>query len=183
MTDGSLRLVQDYQALNTMMIKNCYPILRIPKLINQLRGAKYFTKLDICWGYNNVCIHEGDEWKAAFWTNRGLFKPLVMFFGLTNSPATFQTMKNDIFRDLIMEGFVYVYLDDVLIFSQTLAKHQNVVYQVLQQLCEHQLYLRPDKCEFGHTKIEYLGLVISEGKTEMDPIKVCGVTEWLKPQN
>jgi len=87
--DGSLWLVQDYQVLNSMTVKNKYPLPLISKLISQLHGAKYFTKLDVCWGFNNVCIKPGDEWKAVFQTNRGLFKPLVMFFGMTNSPATF----------------------------------------------------------------------------------------------
>src|SRR5882757_3612264 len=95
--DRGLRLVQDYRALNAKTVKNGYPLPLISDLINQLRGAQYFTKLDVWWGYNNVRIKEGDEWKAAFHTNRGLFEPLVMFFGLTNSPATFQTMMNEIF--------------------------------------------------------------------------------------
>ena len=101
--DGSLRLVQDYQALNSMMVKNKYPLPLISELVSQLHGARYFTKLDICWGFNNVRIKPRDEWKAAFRTNRDLFKPLVMFFGMTNSPATFQTMMNNIFQDLIAE--------------------------------------------------------------------------------
>jgi len=96
--DGSLRLVQDYRALNGITIKNKYPLPLISELIETLRGARYFTKLDVRWGFNNVRIKDGDEWKAAFRTNRGLFEPLVMFFGLTNSPATFQTMMNDIFQ-------------------------------------------------------------------------------------
>jgi len=95
--DGSLWLVQDYHALNSMMVKNKYPLPLISELVSQLRRARYFTKLDVCWGFNNVRIKPGNEWKAAFRTNRGLFKPLVMFFGMTNSPATFQTMMNDIF--------------------------------------------------------------------------------------
>jgi hypothetical protein len=90
------------------MVKNAYPLPLISNLINRLRGARYFTKLDVRWGYNNVRIKEGDEWKAAFRTNRGLFEPLVMFFGLTNSPATFQTMMNEIFQDLISKGVVCV---------------------------------------------------------------------------
>jgi len=106
--DGSLRRVQDYRALNAKTVKNAYPLPLISDLINRLRGARYFTKLDVRWGYNNVRIKEGDEWKAAFRTNRGLFEPLVMFFGLTNSPATFQTMMNEIFQDLISEGVVCV---------------------------------------------------------------------------
>ena len=78
------------------------------------------------WGYGNVRIKEGDEWKATFWTNCGLFEPLVMMFGLTNVPATFQTMMNDIFRDLIVEGKICIYLDDILIFFQDLAEHWKV---------------------------------------------------------
>ena len=93
-------------------------------------------------------ISKGDEWKAAFWTNWGLFEPLVMFFGLANSPATFQTMMNDIFCDLIMEAVVCVYLDDILIFTKSLAEHQRVVRQVMEWLQEYKLYLRPEKCEF-----------------------------------
>lgn len=116
--DGSLCLIQDYRALNAMTVKNKYPLPLIPELIRQLHGAHYFTKLDIRWGYNNICVHPGDEWKAAFHTNRGLFEPLVMFFGLTNSPVTFQMMMNDIFRDLIMKGVVVVYMDDILIFTR-----------------------------------------------------------------
>ncbi len=99
--DGTLRPVQDYQKLNEMTIKNRYLLPLISELIDKLRGAKYFTKLDVRWGYNNVQIREGNEEKAAFRTNRGLFEPTVMFFRLTNSPATFQWMMNDIFRDLI----------------------------------------------------------------------------------
>jgi len=118
--DGTLWLVQDYWALNMMTVKNKYPLPLISKLINKLRGAKYFTKLDVWWGFNNVWMKEGDEWKSAFWTNWGLFKPLVIFFGLCNSPATFQTMMDDIFNDLITDGVVVVYLDDILIFMETL---------------------------------------------------------------
>src|SRR5882672_11692044 len=98
--DGSLCLclIQDYWKLNTLTIRNIYPLPLIPDILNRVSRAKakYFTKLDIQWGYNNVRIKDGDEWKAAFWMNRGLFEPLVMFFGLTNSPVMFQTMRNDI---------------------------------------------------------------------------------------
>jgi len=100
---GELRPVQDYRRLNTMTIKNSYPLPLISELIDKLKGARYFTKLDVRWGYNNVRIKEGDEWKAAFITSKGLFEPLVMFFGLTNSPATFQTMMNHLFRGLIFK--------------------------------------------------------------------------------
>jgi transposase InsO family protein len=181
--DGSLRLVQDYRALNAKTVKNAYPLPLISDLINRLRGARYFTKLDVRWGYNNVRIKEGDEWKAAFRTNRGLFEPLVMFFGLTNSPATFQTMMNEIFQDLISEGVVCVYLDDILIFTETMEEHDRVTRLVLERLRQYKLYLRHDKCEFAKTKIEYLGLIISHGQAEMDPVKIAGVAEWPTPSN
>jgi len=112
------------RVLNTVTVKNRYPLPLISQLISQLRGARYFTKLDIRWGFNNICIKPRDEWKAAFCTNCGLFEPLVMFFGMTNSPATFQTMMNDIFRTLIAEGIVVVYLDDILIFTKTEEEHE-----------------------------------------------------------
>jgi len=181
--DGALRLVQDYRALNAKTVKNAYPLPLISDLINRLRGARYFTKLDVRWGYNNVRIKEGDEWKAAFRTNRGLFEPLVMFFGLTNSPATFQTMMNEIFQDLISEGVVCVYLDDILIFTETMEEHDRVTRLVLERLRQYKLYLRHDKCEFAKTRIEYLGLIISHGQAEMDPVKIAGVAEWPTPSN
>lgn len=179
--DGSLRLVQDYRKLNDMTVKNSYPLPLISDIVNKLKKAKYITKLDVRWGYNNVRIKEGDEWKAAFRTNRGLYEPLVMFFGLTNSPATFQTMMNDLFKDLIDEGVVIVYMDDILIFTETLDEHRRVVKRVLDILRQNNLYLKAEKCEFEKTKVEYLGLIISEGKIEMDPVKVEGVSKWPEP--
>jgi len=125
--DRSLQLVQDYRALNSMMVKNKYPFPLISELVSQLHRARYFTKLDVHWGFNNVRIKPGDEWKTAFQTNRGLFKPLVMFFGITNSLATFQTMMDDIFWNLIAEGIVVVYLDDILIFIKTEEEHAQAV--------------------------------------------------------
>jgi len=181
--DGSLCLVQDYRALNAITIKNKYPLPLISKLVSQLRRAWYFTKLDVRWGFNNICIKPGDEWKAAFRTNQGLFEPLVMFFGMTNSPATFQTMMNDVFRTVITEGIVVVYLDDILIFTKTEEEHERVVRRVLEILAEHKLFLRLEKCEFYWKQIEYLGLVISENKVEMDPVKVARVCEWLTLEN
>ena len=117
--DRSLRLIQDYRKLNTLTMKNTYPLLLISDMLNKVSKAKakYFTKLDISWGYNNVGIKEGDKQKAGFWTNQGLFEPLVMFFGLTNSPAMFQMMMNDIFKELIDEGFIINYMDSILIFG------------------------------------------------------------------
>jgi len=160
-----------------MMVKNKYPLPLISKLMSQLCGARYFTKLDVHWDFNNVRIKPRDEWKAAFRTNRGLFEPLVMFFGMTNSPATFQTMMNDIFRNLIAEGIIVVYLDDILIFTKMEEEHAQVVRRMLQVLKENKLFLCPEKCKFYKQRIEYLGLVISENEVSIDPVKVVGVRE------
>jgi len=122
--NGSLWLVQDYHALNAITIKNRYLLLFISELVSQLHGAKYFTKLDVHWGFNNICIKPRDEWKVAFCTNCGLFEPLMMFFKMTNSPATFQTIINNIFRTLIAEGIIVVYLDNILIFTKIKEEHE-----------------------------------------------------------
>ena len=179
--DGKLRPVQDYQKLNEMTIKNRYPLPLISELIDQLSGAKYFSKMDVRWGYNNIQIKEGDTWKAAFRTNRGLFEPLVMFFGLTNSPATFQTMMNDIFREEIAEGWVVIYMDDILVFSKDKKQHQEQVKRILEKLRQHQLSLKAEKCYFDKEEIDFLGLIITEKGIRMDPNKVKAVTTWPMP--
>jgi hypothetical protein len=181
--DGKLRFVQDYRALNVITRKNRYPLPLIDDLIHWLKNVCYFTKLDVHWGYNNVSICEGNEWKAAFHTNRGLFEPLVMYFGLTNSPATFQMMMNKIFQDLITEGVVSVYLNNILIFTNSLEEHHRITCLVLDCMREHKLYLRPEKCKFEKVRIEYLGVIISHNKVEMDPVKIAGVVDWLMPSN
>jgi len=145
--------------------------------------AKYFTKLDVQWGFNNVCIKSGDEWKAAFCTNHGLFEPLVMFFGITNSPAIFQTIMNDIFRTFIAKEIVAMYLDNILIFMEMEQEHKRAVWRILEVLAEHKLFFYPEKCEFHCKQIEYLRLVISENKVEMDSVKVAGVCDWSTPEN
>jgi hypothetical protein len=109
--------------------------------------------------------------------NRGLFEPLVMYFGPTNSPATFQTMMNEIFQDLITEGVVSIYLDDILIFTNSLEEHRRITCLILNHMCEHKLYLQPEKCEFEKTKIEYLGVIILHNKVEMDLVKIAGVAD------
>ena len=106
-----------------------------------------------------------------------------MFFGLTNSPATFQTLMNSIFGDLIAAGKVAVYLDDILIFTSTREEHREITQEVLRRLEEYDLYLRPEKCEFGKEEVKYLGLLISEGKVCMDPVKVAAVKDWAAPKS
>ncbi|KAF8660114.1 hypothetical protein AX14_007459 [Amanita brunnescens Koide BX004] len=138
--------------------------------------------MDVRWGYNNIRIKDGDEYKAAFRTNRGLFEPLVMFFGLTNSPATFQTMMNDIFREEIAQGWVVIYMDDILVFSHDKDLHQKQVKIILQKLEDHQLSLKAEKCYFDKEEIDFLGLIISQKGIRMDPGKVKAVTDWPTPR-
>jgi len=106
-----------------------------------------------------------------------------MFFGMTNSSTTFQTMMNNVFRTVIVEGIVVVYLDDILIFTKMEEEHEQVVQRVLEILAKHKLFLRLEKCEFHQKQIEYLGLVILENKVVMDPVKVARVCEWSTPEN
>jgi hypothetical protein len=106
-----------------------------------------------------------------------------MYFGLTNSPATFQTMMNEIFQDLITEGVVSVYLNNILIFTNSLEEHRRITCLVLDRMHEHKLYLWPEKCEFEKTKIEYLSVIISHNKVEIDLVKIAGVADWLTPSN
>ena len=178
--DGKLQPCQDYQFLNEWTIKNAYPLPLISEIMDKLKGAKYFTKLDVRWRYNNIRIREGDEWKAAFKTNRGLFEPTVMFFGMCNSPATFQSMMDSIFIEEI-EGVTIVYMDDILIYATTPELLEKYTKRVLQKLQDYDLFLKAKKCEFNKTKMEYLRLVVEEGRISMDLIKVKGFADWPIP--
>ena len=142
----TLRPVQDYQKLNVMTIKNHYPLPLISEVVHKLHQAHIFTRLDIRWGYNNICVKEGNEHKEAFVMNRGLYKPLVVFFGLMKSSATFQTMMNGIFCELKNDGHVIIYMDDIIIFTQDLEEHKCIVKHVLETLQQHNLYLNLRNC-------------------------------------
>ena len=138
--------------------------------MDKIKGARYFTKFDVHWGYNNIQIRKEDQWKTAFKTNRGLFKQMVMFFGMCNSPATFQAIMDSIFSDMIERCIVIVYMDNILIFAKT-----------QEQLQENDLYLKLKECEFNKTTMEYLRLIIKEGQLLMDPVKLKGISEWPVP--
>jgi hypothetical protein len=121
----TLHPCQDYQYFNNGTMKNVYPLPLVSDLLDKLKGANIFTKLNIRWGYHNIRIKEGDKWKEAFKMSKGLFELTVMFFGLCNSPATFQAMMNDIFRDMLNEGWLIIYMDDILIYSNDPKEHQK----------------------------------------------------------
>jgi hypothetical protein len=187
--DGKLHPVQDYQNLNKWTVRNQYPLPLITALIRDLGGAHIYTKLDIRWGYNNVQIKEGDEYKAAFKTRRGLFKPTIMFFRLTNSPAMFQAMMNSIYQQTITKHEsrgtnIRIYMDDIAVATKTtsLQGHVDAVSDVLQVAKEHSLFFKLSKCSFHVPSIDYLGLILEKGLTKMDPIKLAGIRNWPMPK-
>ncbi|QRW22529.1 Retrotransposable element Tf2 protein [Rhizoctonia solani] len=145
-----------------------------------LCGAKVFTKLDLQWGYNNVCVKEGDKWKTAFCTKYGLYKSLVMTFGLTNAPAAFQHFMNELFKDLL-DVCVIIYLDDILIYSKDDASHAQHVHKVLKQLMDNQLFCKASKCTFHIPLVEYLGIIVSDKGFSLDKLKIQAVQEWPVP--
>jgi reverse transcriptase-like protein/integrase-like protein len=180
--DGKFHPVQDYRNLNKWMIPNCYPLPLINDLIYDLAGYWLFSKFDVRWGYNNIWIKKGDKWKAAFKTSEGLFKPTVMFFGLTNSPATFQTMMDNIFREEIVQGWLKIYMDDLIVaLEDNEVIHQQWVDWVLQKIKDHDLFLKAKKCSFHKKQVEYLEVIIGQGKVEIDPVKVEGIVKWPIP--
>ena len=140
-------------------------------------------KMDLQWGYNNVRIKEGDEWKAAFSTPEGSFKPMVMFFGLTNSPATFQAMMNDFLRDLVVEEKVAVFIDDVMIAIETEEGHDKIVEEVLKRLEENDLFVKLEKCVWKVKEVGFLRVIIGEDEVRMKKEKVQEVIEWPVPKS
>ena len=144
--DGRKHMVMDYHRLNKQTVKSNYPLPLITDLVDSMGNKKLFTKMNLQWSYNNVCIKEGDEWKVAFTTYVRSFEPVVMFFGMTNSPATFQGMMNKIMRDLINEEKVVVFVDDVLVDTDDKKGHDEIVAEVLKRLEENDLYVKPEKC-------------------------------------
>jgi len=119
----------------------------ISDVLENIGMKKVFTKMDLRWGYNNIRIKEGDKWKVVFTTLEGSFEPTVMFFGLTNSPATFQAMINELLRNLINIGKVVVFIDDIIIGTETEEEHDEIVAKVIRRLEENDLYVKPEKCK------------------------------------
>ena len=190
--DRKLCPIQDYRPINKWTKKNRNVSPLIPQIIDRMSGCTLFTKFNIRWGYNNIRIRKGNEWKAAFLTPEGLFEPTVMFFGLTNSPATFQMMMNTIFRKEVTEGWLSVYMDDIAVHTklrpgeteeQHLAQHRDLTHHILDKLEEEDLYLKPEKCMFEQKEIDYLGVIVGKGTLHMDPSKIQDILNWPIPKN
>jgi len=175
--DGSLRLVQDYRKLNLITIKDKTPLPLIGEVIDKLKEARYFNKLDLIWGYNNVRIKEGDEWKAAFLTNKGLFEPQVMYFGLCNLPETFQRIMNSILRELLHESILANYMDDFVIPARTKEELEEQTIRFLKITEKHQLCFKRSKCDFDMEEISILGVVVGKEQVKMEQEKVKAVKE------
>jgi len=180
--DRSKWIVIDYRNLNDQTVKNNYPLPLITELISNMDSKKVFTKMDLRWGFNNMRIKEGDEWKGVFTTHIGSFEPTVMFFGMTNLPATFQVIMNKILRDLINKRKVAAFVDDVLVGTETEEGHDKIVEEILRRLEENDLYIKPEKCVWKVRKIGFLGVVIEPKRIEMEEEKVDGVLSWPEPK-
>jgi len=168
--------------LNEWTVKSNYPLSLISDVLENIETKKVFMKMDLRWEYNNMRIKEGDEWKAAFTTPEGSFEPTVMFFGLTNSPATFQAMINELLRDLINTGKVAVFIDDVIVGTEMEEGHDELVAEVVKRLEENDLYMKPEKCKWKVREVEFLGVIIGPEGIKMEEEKVKGVLEWPTPK-
>ena len=180
--DGSLRPCIDYRGLNQITVKNKYPLPLLASAFEPVQGATVFTKLDLRNAYHLLRIRDGDEWKTAFKTPLGQFEYLVMPFGLTNAPACFQALVNDVLRDFL-NVFVFVYIDDILIYSKDLTEHKKHVRLVLQRLLENKLFVKAEKCEFHQPSVTFLGFVLEGGQVKPSEDKIKAVLEWPVPEN
>ena len=150
----------------------------ISDILENMGTKRIFTKMDLRWGYNNVRIKKGDEWKTAFTMPEGSFEPTVIFFGLTNSPATFQAMMNELLRDLTNMGKVAVFINDVIVGTETEEEHDELVAKVIRRLEENDLYVKLEKCKWKVKEVGFWGVVIGPEGIKIEEEKVKEVLEW-----
>ena len=181
--DREKRIVIDYRNLNDQTVKNNYLLLLITDLIDNMGSKQVFTKMDLWWGFNNMRIKEEDEWKGVFTTHVGSFKPTVMFFGIMNSLATFQAMINEILRNIINEGKVVAFVDDILVGIETEEGDNEIIEEVLRRLEENDLYIKLEKYVWKVWKVGFLEVVIGPNRIKIEKEKVNRVLSWPEPKN
>ena len=157
-------------------------MLVVDELLDEIAGAQWFSKLDLSSGYHQIRMAEGDEYKTAFRTHQGLYEFMVMPFGLTGVPATFQGVMNLIFDKLLRHG-ILVFMDDILVYTTTLEEHELLLRKVMEILQDNKLYIKRSKCLFAQPRLEYLGHVISGEGVATDPEKITAVKQWPTPAN
>lgn len=168
MKDGTWRFCVDYRQLNAITVKNKHPLPMVDELIDELHGAKLFSKLDFRSGYHQICIADKDTHKTAFKTHNGLYEFLVMPFGLTNEPATFQSVMNTLFASLLRKG-VLIFMDDILVYSKTMEEHCALLTKVFDIIRHNRFFVKLSKCSFAQHEIEYLGHCISAAGVATEP--------------
>lgn len=178
--DGSLRFCIDYRALNAITVKDRYPLPRIDDLLDQLRGTKVYSSLDLLSGYFQARIADEDVSKTAFCTHMGLYQWKVLAMGLSNSPSTFQRLMNMVFEPYIGK-FVFVYLDDILVASSSPEEHLHHLELVLEKLTEYDLYAKPTKCKFNQSEVKFLGHIVNQDGIKPDPAKTAAVRDYPMP--
>ena len=172
--DGTWHMCVDYWALNKITMKNSYPLLKIQECLDQIGSACFFLKIDLLSGYWQICIIDGDTSKMVFNTRISKYKFCVLPFGLTNAPATFQMLMNNILQPFL-DDFVVVYLDNIFVYSKTEEEHCMHIKKVLQVLLDNSLYACPNKCTFFQITIEFCGHIVMEGEVCMDSHKLAAI--------
>jgi hypothetical protein len=180
--DRSLRLYVDYRGLNQITKKNYYPLPLISEAVDRLSGAKFYTKLEIRDAYHRVRVAEGKKWKTAFRTRYGHYEYTVMPFGLANTPAAFQSYINATLRPYL-DVFVIAYLDDIVVYSNTVKEHRKHVRTVLEALLKADLYLKLRKCEFNAKEIRFVGFIITPEEVRMEKDRIATIEEWPMPNS